>query len=212
MTDVVVGLVAILVGLAFCLRGYVAMRLVIPLWGAFAGFMLGAGLVSGASNGRFLATAAAWLVGLVVGLVFGALAYLYYEVTIVMAMATVGFALGATLLSALGVSWSWLVVVGGIAAGLALAVLAIRGNFPALLLVALTALGGASTTIFGVMLLIGTVDSNQLESADATEHVTDNGWWYVAYLALAIFGVVAQARHATTMRATAREHWQATTP
>lgn len=212
MTDFVVGVVAIVVGLALCLRGYVAMRLVIPLWGAFSGFILGAGVVSGATDGRFLGTAAAWLVGLVVGLVFGALAYLYYEVTIVLAMATVGFALGVTLLSALGVSWSWLVVVGGVAAALGLALLAIRSNFPALLLVVLTAMGGASTAIFGLMLLIGTVDSNQLESAAATEHVADNGWWYVAYLVLAIIGMIAQTRHAAMMHATAREHWQAKAP
>jgi len=46
MQDVILGTLAILVGLMFCLRGNVAMRLIIPIWGAFVGFALGAGIVS----------------------------------------------------------------------------------------------------------------------------------------------------------------------
>ena len=48
MQDVVVGLLAIAVGALFAFRGYFAMRVIIPIWGAFAGFMLGAGLVDAA--------------------------------------------------------------------------------------------------------------------------------------------------------------------
>ena len=64
MNDIVVGLVAILTGAVFCFRGYLAMRIIIPLWGAFAGFMLGAGIV--ATDAGFLATALGWIVGFAV--------------------------------------------------------------------------------------------------------------------------------------------------
>ena len=43
MEDVVVGILAILFGAVFCFWGYFAMRIAIPIWGFFAGFMLGAG-------------------------------------------------------------------------------------------------------------------------------------------------------------------------
>ena len=34
MKDIVVGVLAVLVGALFCFRGWLAMRVVIPIWGA----------------------------------------------------------------------------------------------------------------------------------------------------------------------------------
>ena len=138
MKDVLVGLAAIAVGALFCWRGYVAMRLIIPIWGAFAGFMLGAGIVAGVEDAGFLRTTASWVVGLLFAVVFGALAYLYFEVSIALAMATVGFALGATVMAALGVEWSWIVVSVGVVVGALLAWLAIVADLPAVLRVPLS--------------------------------------------------------------------------
>jgi Domain of unknown function (DUF4203) len=207
VSDVVVGLIAIAVGALFCLRGYVAMRLIIPMWGAFAGFMFGAGLVAGVGDEAFLRTAAGWLVGLLFALVFGALAYLYYQVAIVLAMASVGFALGVSVVAALGVHWSWAAVLAGTIAGALLAWLAIATDLPAALLVVLTAFAGASAVVFGVMLLVNTVNTSELRSAATTEHVSDDWWWYAIYLVVAIVGVVAQMRHVASLRSSAREQW-----
>src|SRR5674536_278219 len=104
------------------------MRLVIPVWGAFAGFLLGAGLVNGFSNSRFLVGALSWVVGIAVGLLFALLAYAYYDVSVVLAMAATGCVLGANLMVALDVTWTWVVIVVGVLAGLALAVLAILAD------------------------------------------------------------------------------------
>ncbi|MFV0306881.1 MAG: DUF4203 domain-containing protein [Desertimonas sp.] len=206
MTEVIVGLLAIVVGVAFCWRGYVAMRVLIPIWGMFAGFVLGAGLVAGTSDDGFLRTTASWVVGIIVALVFGILAYLYYQVSVVLAMATVGFALGTAVLTAFGVSWSWLIVLAGVVVGLGLAVLAVRADVPAVLLIVLTALGGASVAVFGVMLVAGTIDVDQLERGSTTERAADNGWWYLLYVAIAVVGVVAQVRQATGL-GSARQQW-----
>ena len=62
MNDIVLGVLAILIGAVFCFRGYFAMRIIIPIWGAFAGFVLGAGLVSTGGD-EFLSTALSWIVG-----------------------------------------------------------------------------------------------------------------------------------------------------
>ena len=69
MSDTVVGIIAILTGAVFCFRGYLAMRIIIPLWGSFAGFMLGAGITAGADG--FLGSALGWIVGIVMAVVFG---------------------------------------------------------------------------------------------------------------------------------------------
>mgnify|MGYP006199470863 CR=1 FL=1 len=114
MGDVVLGILAVLIGLLFCFRGYLAMRLVIPVWGAFAGFMLGAGLVASFADEGFLASALGWLVGAGVAVLFALLAYLYYEVSVLLAMAAIGFAIGTSVMVALGVTWSWLIVLVGV--------------------------------------------------------------------------------------------------
>ena len=120
--------------------------------------------------------------GLLFAVVFGALAYLYFEVSIALAMATVGFALGASVMAALGVEWSWLVVSVGVVVGALLAWLAIVADLPAVLLVGLTAFGGASVIVFGVMLLVDTVNTSDLESSQTTEHIADDWWWYADLL------------------------------
>jgi len=64
VADIGLGVLAIIVGIAFCFRGYVAMRLIIPLWGAFSGFILGAGLVASLAGEGFLSSLLGWLAGL----------------------------------------------------------------------------------------------------------------------------------------------------
>src|SRR5574337_247157 len=124
MRDVAFGLLAIAAGMLFCFSGFVAFRIVIPLWGAFVGFALGAGIVATAGDG-FLRTGLSWLVGLAVALVFALLAYLFYEVAVVLAMGSIGIALGTSLMVALGVDWTGVIAIAAVAAGILLAVLAI---------------------------------------------------------------------------------------
>ncbi len=89
---------------------------------------------------------------------FGLIAYLYYEVAVIIGMMAIGFVLGTSLLVALGVTWSWLIVLGGVVLAVVLAFVAIAGDLPMVLLTVLTALAGASTIVSGLMLLVGTID------------------------------------------------------
>ena len=148
--DVGYGLLAIVVGALFCFQGYLALRILIPIWGALAGFSFGAGLVASISDERFLSTALGWIVGLVLAIVFGLLAYLYYAVSVVIAMGFLGFVIGTSVMYALNVSWEWLVVLVGAAAGVLLAFLAVVADLPMVLLVARSALGGAERDRHGV--------------------------------------------------------------
>lgn len=207
--DLILGLLAIGIGALFCFRGYLAMRQIIPLWGAFAGFVLGAGLMSSVDDSGFLRSVAAWIVGLVVALLFGMLAYLYFEVSVALAMAGIGFTLATSVLVALGLSWSWLIIIVGVAAGVVLALLAIRADFPMLLLATLTALAGASTIVAGAMLLFGVIETDEFTSAATTERLDEAWYWYVIYVALAVAGLLAQFRDLDRRVRTMRESWRA---
>lgn len=209
MRDVVFGLVAIVAGLVFCFRGFLTMRVVIPIWGAFAGFSLGAGLIAELTDNRFLRTTAGWMLGLGLALVFGLLAYLYYEVSIVIGAGAIGFVLGSTLMVALNVTWTWVIVLVGVAAGALLAVAAIVGDLPMIVLTVLTALGGASATVAGLMLLTGTLTSDDLTRPSITEKVDDSAAWWIIYAALALFGMVAQIKALDSLTMSVRAEWDA---
>ena len=210
--DVVIGVLAVAIGALFCFRGYIAMRIIIPIWGAFVGFMLGAGIAASIENQGFLTTVLGWILGLVLAIVIAALAYLYYEVSVAIVLGGIGFVLGTGLMAALGVTWSWVVVPVGVAVGLVLAVIAIMADLPAILLVVLTALGGAATIVGGVMLLVGTVDLDELDR-ETTERLDLGGWWYALQIGLAIAGIVAQSRDAARRQrleqAWRRSDWRA---
>jgi hypothetical protein len=207
MEDVLVGVLAIAVGALFCFRGYLALRVIIPLWGSFAGFLLGAGLVANTGSDGFLRSGLAWAVGLAVAVVFGALAYLYFEVSVVLTMASIGFALGTTLMATLGVRWSWLVVVVGVGLGTLLAVVAVIGDLPGMLLTFLSALAGASAIVAGTMLITGVLGTSQLTSPATTERLDDGWWWYALYVGLVVAGLVAQGRATARVRQSLRSSW-----
>ena len=209
MDDVLLGLLAIAVGALFCFRGYLTMRLVIPIWGAFSGFLFGAGLVDQWTGDGFLTGALAWLVGLAMAVLFGLFAYLYYEVSVVLAMAAVGFVLGASLMVALNVSWSWVVVLVGMLAGIVLAVLAVVGRLPMLLLTLLTGLAGAATIVAGIMLLTGSLSADDLDSAAVVSRIEDSAGWWVLYAVLAVAGIVLQLRYLGDVRRSVRAQWAA---
>ena len=205
MNDIAVGVIALLTGAVFCFRGYLAMRLVIPIWGAFAGFMLGAGIVSG--DAGFLGNALGWFVGLGLAIVFFAIAYLYYEVSVIIGMMGIGFVLGTGLMVALGVTWNWLIVLSGVVLAVVLAFVAIAGDLPMVLLTVLTALAGASTMVGGLMLLVGTFDLEDFDIGIATENLADNWWWFVIYGGLVVGGIIAQFTDVDRRRETLRQAW-----
>lgn len=208
MKDVVVGIIVIAIGALFCFRGWLAMRIVIPLWGALAGFALGAGLIQAWTGDGFLSTTFSWVIGIIFAIVFFFLAYLYFEVSVVVAMMFIGFAIGVAALSAIGVTWNWVLGLAGIVLGLTLGVVAVITNLPMGLLTVLTAMGGSTAIVTGVMLLVGTVNVDDFDNGVTTkELIQDNPWWIVLYVALVIAGIVAQVALAEKVDRTLREGW-----
>lgn len=206
MDDVIFGLLAIVAGAVFCFRGYLAFQVVIPLWGAFVGFGFGAGMVAGIAGDGFLQTGLGWIVGLACAFVFAVVAYLFYWAAVVIAMGSIGFVLGASAMVALDVSWTWVVILVGVALGALLAFAAIAADLPMVLLIVLSALGGASAITTGIMLLVGTVNTDEFRDGAVTTDA--NSWWtYVVFGVLVVAGLVVQIRGAHRMRGSMREAW-----
>ena len=207
METAVLGTLAVLIGALLCFRGYLAFRAVIAVWGAFAGFVLGAGVVAGLTGDRFLGTLLGWSVAGVLAVAFGLVAYLYYAVSVVIGMGAMGFALGTTLMVAIGVRWSWLIVLVGLAGGVLLAMLAVAADLPLTILAILSAFAGASSIVTGLLLLVGILARTDL-AAPQVPTATELGWWWtVLYLGVAVVGLLVQLRDADARRAGLRDAW-----
>jgi hypothetical protein len=213
MKDIVVGLLAIAAGLMFCFRGYLLMRIVIPIWGFFVGFALGGAIVSAITDRAFLGTVLGWIIGVVIGVVFAFIAYTYYAVAVVLTMGTVGYLLGSTLMVALDVRWNWLVVAVGVVVALVLALGAIMIDLPTVVLTVVTALSGATAVIGGVMLVVNRLDLADLGDDRVTTEIDASWGWWLAYLLVAVAGVFAQVQATEDVRASVRATWKnASTP
>jgi hypothetical protein len=153
MEHVVLGLFALLAGAVFCFRGYRTMRVILPIWGAFVGFILGASAVAIVSNQGLLATAAGWIVSVCLAILFGWLSYAYYSVSVALSFAGIGFSITASILGLAGIEnrWVYLIVAGG--AALLCAVLALNIDLPFYALVVMSAWAGAGAIVTGVIAL-----------------------------------------------------------
>jgi hypothetical protein len=212
VADFVLGVLAILAGLVFCFSGHLWLRIALPVWGAFVGFAFGAGLVAGLGGDRFLGEVLGWVVGLAFALLFAALAYAYFAFAVVIAMTSVGFAVGAGLVVALGVDWSWVAVIVGVLVGAVVCVASILVNLPAVVLTTVSAIGGAIAVVAGLMLVTGAMDSADFTRDAFADRVHDDWWWYVVFLALALGGTISQMRDAAAMRRSLSAGWASTSP
>jgi hypothetical protein len=212
MADFILGALAILAGAIFAVSGRLWLRVVFPIWGFFAGFAFGAGLVSGLSDDSFLGTVLGWILGLVFAVLFAVLAYSFYAIGVIIVMAAIGFALGSGLIVALGIDWNWVGVIVGVLLGAVLAVGAILTDVPMLVLTVLSAVAGALGIVAGLMLLTGAMDSSDFTRGAFVDTVKDDWWWYALFLVLAILGMVVQTLQAALMSRSIRAAWLTATP
>ena len=209
MADIILGILAIIAGVAMLTAGQFVLRLVIPIWGFFAGFAFGAGLVSAFADERFLGTVLGWVLGLVFALIFAILAYIYYYVAIVLAMGAAGFAIGSGIVVAFGISWNWVAVLVGLACGIAVGLVSVFANVPMIMLVIVGSIAGAIGVTGGFMLLFGALDSSDFSRGDFTDTVSNNFGWSLLLVVLAIGGIVIQAMQRALMRTSIEDTWYA---
>jgi len=209
MADIVLGLFAIVAGAVILFAGQFVLRLVIPIWGFFAGFAFGAGLFAGLADERFLGTVFGWVSGFVCAVIFAVLAYLFYAVAVVLAMAAFGFAIGSGLVVALGIDWNWVAVLVGIVVGAVLGLVSIFGNMPMVVLAVASAIAGAFSVVGGLMLLFGSLNSSDFSQSTFVDAIGNSWLWTILVVVLAVVGIVAQTRARVTADRTVREVWYA---
>src|SRR5215203_4697950 len=105
------GLIALGIGLLFAFYGFRLFIVLLPIWGFFAGFLIGAGAMTALFNEGFLVTVTSWVAGFVVGAIFALLSYLYYWFAVIFVGASLGYMAGEGLMSLLGIGDGFLAFV-----------------------------------------------------------------------------------------------------
>ena len=205
---ILLGLLAIAVGISFAFYGFRVFLILLPIWGFFAGFLLGANAMTALFGDAFLATATGWIVGFLLGLLFAVLSYLYYWIAVILLGGALGYQLTLGVLQWISPDFD-----GFIAFILALIVGAIFAvgffvlHMPAVLVIVATAIGGAGATVAGVIVALGLVTHTGLESGVFGIYQTDDLSiiWLIAAIALAFAGAIYQTRTIATLSAAITE-------
>ena len=185
-------LIALFLGLIICFSGYRLFLILLPIWGFFFGFALGAETLQLLFGVGFLATITSWVVGFVVGAIFAVLSYLFYAFAIAVIAGSLGYALGAGLMQLINLDWNWLVWLVGIVVAVIAIIVTFRFNLQKYVIIVTTSLGGAGivvgTLTFGVVgMSIAQFFDNPIQA------VIGESWlWALFFLVLAGLGIAGQ--------------------
>lgn len=190
MSGMVLGIVVTLIGLFFCFHGRPLVRVALALWGALIGFSVAASVISSVTGQPALAGALEWLIAVVAAVLFAGLGYFFYTVGVLIAAGSVGAALGATAASVAG--WSgWLDTAAPFLGAAVLVVLALAVNLADLLVVLISAVGGAAAVMQGVAMMLERFD---IGAYDGLGTLVVSGWPLAMFAVLAVAGTAVQLR------------------
>ena len=178
---IVLGLLALGIGLAFAFYGFRLFIILLPIWGFFAGFLFGAGAMTALFGEGFLVTVTSWVVGFIFALLFAALAYLYYWFAVVFLGASIGYSLGIGFMTWLNIGDGVLAFIVALVVAAVVALLFIMLRVPKYLILIATSYGGAFAAVSGLALILGRVPLEALQNGTVGAYVNDSlSWIWVA--------------------------------
>lgn len=115
-------LIGLAFGAAMIFGGYRLFLVLLPIWGFFFGFGLGAQTIQYIFDTSLLSDVTSWVVGFIVGLIFAVLSYLFYIFAVAVLSFSFGYGLTVGVWTAIGldpglISWVLGVIVGVVVAG-----------------------------------------------------------------------------------------------
>lgn len=205
--EIIIGILLVLGGLAIAFFGLRFWFILLPIFGAFAGFWLGARIIQDLFGTGFLSTATSWVVGIVVGLGFAILSwFVWYAGAIIMAGA-VGASLFSGIMHALFTNpWGWTLFIVALIGAILFAAIALFLNLPIYIVIVNSAFGGASLAVAGLLTMMGRITTTELANG-ATVAVVDEsrfqgaGWlWVILWIIVAVLGILFQLQSIASVR------------
>lgn len=192
--QLVIALIALVLGLLIAFGGWRFFLLLLPFWGFLVGFELGSEATAAIFNEGTLATLVSWIVGFVLAVIFAVLSYLYFYAAVALIAGGVGYALGAAAWGLIGNDHGVVALVIGLIVGLVFAVGTLALHVPKVLVVVLTAVGGAALVVAAWFILTGQVPTDDITWARIGSLISANILWAVIWVAIAVAGILAQLK------------------
>ena len=191
MTETVIGLLAIAIGVLACFAGYRVFRIVLPILGFVVGLGIGAQLAEALFNEPYLGSVLSWVIAILVGLVAATIAFVWWYVSVALAIAGLGYAIGYGAATGLGVGATAALVIG-VALGVLFAIAAIVMRIPTGIVIVVSAFWGASALLGGALVLMGRIEPSQLRNGTVDVVIADSLVLLAIWLAIGIAGAVVQ--------------------
>ena len=190
---ILIGLFAIAIGAAWAFYGLRAFIILLPIWAFFVGLFAGAELGQELFGEGFFATVTSWVIALVFGVVLALISYLFYYGAVVLLGGTVGYVLGAGVMSAIGLDGILSIVVG-ILVGAVFAAGILFLAVPLVLVIFLSAVSGAIALVNGVLITLGRVELNEFGDGLGQGLLKEGPVAFIGVIAVAIAGILYQTR------------------
>ena len=193
LEQIIVGIVAIGIGLVWAFYGFKAFVILLPIWAFLVGFAAGASWIQELFGDGFMATVTSWVGGLVIGIVLALLSYFWYYAAVVIVGGALGYTLVAGFLGSLGFDGILAFALGLVAAAI-VAVITIVLAVPAWLVVVLSAIGGAVAAVNGVLILLGRINLEDISSGLGEGLLKDPLIAVIGVIVIAAAGIWYQMR------------------
>jgi hypothetical protein len=190
---ILIGLLAIGIGLAWAFYGLKAFLILLPIWAFFIGALLGASWVQELLGEGFFSTVTSWVVAIIFGLFLAVISYLWYTGAVLLLGFTIGYTLGAGLMSAIGLTEIMPLIVGVII-GAVVAVGFFVLGMPLVLVIVATAIGGAVAATNGALILLGRISLADIDTGLSEGLLKDGVIGIVVAIAIAVAGALYQMR------------------
>ena len=186
-------MIAMFFGFVVAFGGYRFFLILLPIWGFFWGFGLGANSIQALLGEGFLVSITGWTVGLVVGVIFALLSYLFYFFAVALIAGSLGYALAVGLLLAIGIPFGFIDWLVGIVVGVIFAIGAIVLNVQKWVVIIATSFLGAGIIVGTFLYVFGRLPptANPVQAVLQTSPL-----WLILFLIIAALGIAAQ--YATT--------------
>ena len=190
--DILAGLFALLMGAAVCFAGLRVFLIMLPIWGFFAGFFVGAAGVDWLFGDGFLSTVTGWIVGAVVGIGFALASYLFWYLGVLIASASFGGLVGSALANAFSIDSEWVIFFFALAGAILFVILTIVIQLPIYLVIVNSAFLGAVAIIAGVLLVFNQIDAEELGFGATWAFIEESWFWILAWVVVAALGIGSQ--------------------
>ena len=184
--------IALLFGMAVVFGGYRLFLFLLPIWGFFTGFLLGAQTIDLLFDAGLFATVTGWVVGFFVGLLFAVLSYLFYLLAVGIVSFSLGYGATVGILAWIGLEAGFLLWLIAVAVGVALAYVVYRFNIQKYAIIVATAVGGTGLIIYTLLVLFNGDLAVSLFENPVKLALDDSFWWLLFFLVVVGLGIVAQ--------------------